>query len=183
MPVPNSVQVRSVACCTSECMDLTQEPSTPETPDLPTPEASSPTECNTNITIENLVRLIVTVVKESGILDGNGTGNKPEDILKRKRLQVKFMTVAVFSNLWTFQPLKWNVDFFNFLFLRSKNKQRKKLLYREIHFFWEKFERNKCLNYCTYLCNLTTIATSTVFLYLVVFFSSLACTIVTTDCS
>lgn len=87
MPVPNSVQVRSVACCTSECMDLTQEPSTPETPDLPIPEASSPTERSTNITIENLVRLIVTVVKESGILDGNGTGNKPEDILKRKRLQ------------------------------------------------------------------------------------------------
>lgn len=40
--------------------------------------------------IENLVQLLVAAVKESRILNDQCESNSPEDILKRKRLQVDF---------------------------------------------------------------------------------------------
>uniref|UniRef100_A0A915PYE0 BZIP domain-containing protein n=1 Tax=Setaria digitata TaxID=48799 RepID=A0A915PYE0_9BILA len=77
--MPNSAQMRSVACSTSELMDMTINPDSLD--------PHFPTEHSNNITVQNLVRLLVVAVKESGILNDQCGTNSSEDILKRKRLQ------------------------------------------------------------------------------------------------
>ncbi|VDK88140.1 unnamed protein product [Onchocerca ochengi] len=77
----NSAQMKSVACSTSELMDMAINPYSLD-PRLPT-------EHSNNKTIQNLVHLLVAAVKESGILNDQSGTNSPEDILKRKRLQNK----------------------------------------------------------------------------------------------
>ncbi|MCP9266057.1 hypothetical protein DINM_021520 [Dirofilaria immitis] len=79
--VPNSAQMKSVACSTSEFMDMTINTCSVD-PRLPA-------EHNSNKTIQNLVQLLVAAVKESGILNDQSGTNSSEDILKRKRLQNK----------------------------------------------------------------------------------------------
>uniref|UniRef100_A0A0R3S2S4 BZIP domain-containing protein n=1 Tax=Elaeophora elaphi TaxID=1147741 RepID=A0A0R3S2S4_9BILA len=79
--VSNSAGMRSVGCSTNELTGTTTNPRSPD------PHLS--TEHSNNRAMQDLVQLLVTAVKESGILnDQNGT-NSPEDILKRKRLQNK----------------------------------------------------------------------------------------------
>ncbi|KAM3726382.1 Transcription factor [Dirofilaria immitis] len=82
--VPNSAQMKSVACSTSEFMDMTINTCSVD-PRLPA-------EHNSNKTIQNLVQLLVAAVKESGILNDQSGTNSSEDILKRKRLQIKTIT-------------------------------------------------------------------------------------------
>ncbi|EFO28206.1 hypothetical protein LOAG_00264 [Loa loa] len=79
--VPNSAEMRSVACSTNGLTDTTISPC------IPDPHTSL--EHSNNKTIQNLVQLLVAAVKESGILNDQSGTSSPEDILKRKRLQNK----------------------------------------------------------------------------------------------
>lgn len=87
----NSAQMKSVACSTSELMDMAINPYSLD-PRLPT-------EHSNNKTIQNLVHLLVAAVKESGILNDQSGTNSPEDILKRKRLQVYFFVKQKITNV------------------------------------------------------------------------------------
>lgn len=75
--------MRSVGCSTNELIDTT-------TTNPCSPDSRLSAEHSNNKTIQDLVQLLVTAVKESGILNDQSGTNSPEDILKRKRLQVDF---------------------------------------------------------------------------------------------
>lgn len=78
----NPAEVRSVGCSTNELIDIATNPCSPD--------SRLSVEQSNNRTIQDLVQLLVAAVRESGILNDHGGTNSPEDILKRKRLQVNF---------------------------------------------------------------------------------------------